>query len=777
MSDLIRPPHIGNPAPPTELVPVPRPGRGFEDEIAVFWHYLRLLLRRRWLIAAVAVTVVVLNLIQVLTTTPLYRAVGTLQIDPEEPNVLPYEEVSGSSQSASQEYLATQANNLQTRAMARRVIVRLNLATDPVFNARTSSGFFTDQLHAGLRWIRRPFARAAKPGPAPAERRTEGPVPPPLPVGAFLGGLGVERIRSTRLLRVSFTSHDPELAAEILNATLEEFIEHNLQSRYEATTTASEFLRGQLDELKTEVEKSEEALIAYARDNDIVNLSERETINLQKLEDLSDEVTRVEAELIAQTAQYEAIRDADADHFPEILKNPAIRDLESRLSELERRRAAMSNQYGPEWPSVRQVEREIAEVRRQLTAAREQAIATARSSYEVAVARHQRLTGTLAAQRRIVDQLNEDSIQYHILKREVDTNKELYEGLLQRLKEAGVASGLRSSNIRVIDRAVRPHVAASPQKFRSTIRAILLGLLLGLGVAFLVEMFDNTLKTPEDVSQYLGLPSLGIIPVLEPSPDHNPRKKALALARSNGPRPLLAIREGSHARVWEAYRSLRTSLLLSHSGKPPQTVLVASALPGEGKTTTVANTAVVLAQTGARTLMLDLDMRRPALAGMFGIGRQQGMSTFLSGNTDLSSQIRETEYPNLFLVASGPAAPNPAELIGSQRMESALGLLDEFFDYVVIDSPPFLEISDALVVARQVDGVLLVARGGKTPREAVRKASEQLRYVGATILGVLLNNVDLRRSHYGYYYYHYYHGYHGGYYDSYFSSRRAERRA
>ncbi|MCP4659698.1 MAG: polysaccharide biosynthesis tyrosine autokinase [bacterium] len=778
MSDLIihpNPPGVGQ---HTELVAARRPPAGrFEDEIAIIWHYARLLLRRKWLVLAVAATILALNTIQVFTTTPHFTAIATLQIDPEEPNILPYEAIATlPTLRASQEYLATQARNLQTRNMARRVAKRLDLAEDPVFNAAVSSGFLTDQFYTLLSAIRRPFSRSQAPPAARAEGKPTPSAPRRLPLGKFLGGLKVEQLRNTRLLRVSYTLHDSRLAATVLNTTLDEFIEMNLEGRYEATTKATDFLRRQLTDLKITVEKSEETLITYARDNDIVNLSERETINLQKLVDLSDEVTRVEAELIGLTAQYEAIKDADVDRFPEILKNDAIRHLDSRLSELGRRRAALSEQYGPEWPAVKQVDGEITEVRRQLIAGKQRAIATAKASYEVAVARHRRLTGALSAQRRTVDRLNDDTIQYNILKREVETNKELYEGLLQRLKEAGVAAGLRSSNIRVVDKAVTPHAATSPQKLRSTIRALMVGFVLGIAVAFLVEMLDNTLKSADDVTQYLGLPSLGLIPVLEGFNGRGNRQKALTVTQGQTRRPLLAHGEASHARVWEAYRSLRTSILLSHSGKPPQTILVASALPGEGKTTTVANTATVLAQTGARTLMLDLDMRKPTLAALFGVARQQGMSTFLSGNSDLSSQIRETRFPNLYIVASGPPAPNPAELIGSQRMNTGLQLLEEFFTYIVIDSPPFLEITDALVVSRRADGVLLVAHGGKTPRDAVKKARDRLHYVGAKILGVLLNNVDHRKSHDAYYYYY---GHQGGYYGSYFSTgaHRPERKA
>ncbi len=744
----------------------------FSDEPAFsIAEYVQILLRHRWLIAAVAVTVVMLAALQVFTTTPRFRAAATLQIDPEDSKVLPYEAITQSGgQGRQEEYLWTQAEKLRTRSLAIRVVERLDLANDPAFTRPARAGFLLDLLGKTTGTLRGLFKR----------RRVE--APPDLSAadnalaGGVIGGLQVRPLRNTRLIKVSYESTDPHLAAKICNTLAEEFIEYHLESKFNATVRASDFLHKQLEDLKIRVEKSEEALLRYAQAKNIVNLDERQPISQKKLGDVNDELTRLEADLVAKTVRYDAVRAAGSDAFPEILKNPTILDLEGRLGALEEELAGISGRYGPEWPKVKELRLKLAELEVQLGDEKRQSIAAVGSEYRLARARFDRLSGVMEKQRQVVDRLNEDSIQYRILKREVESNKELYEGLLQRLKEAGVAAGLRSSNIRVADSAVVPSVASAPNKRRALMLALVLGLALGGGLAFVAEFFDNTLKSTEDVTTYLGLPALGVIPSLGSSGNgkrghgklHGTRLAAwLGSSAGNGDvrRPVLVHHgpEALRGQAWEAYRSLRTSLLLSHSEKPPQIILVTSALPSEGKTTTVANTAIALAQTGERTLVVDLDMRKPTLAKTFGITAAEGMSTYLSGNSDLASQIRESGLPNLYVLGAGPQAPNPPELLGSPRMGKGLELLREYFKYIVIDTSPALGLSDALILAaRGVDGVILVARGGKTPHPALRKAGEHLSRVGARILGVLLNDVDLRQTAYGY-------GYYGRNYEGYFS--------
>ncbi|MFB3903579.1 MAG: GumC family protein [Acidobacteriota bacterium] len=759
MGDLIRREYASIPDPAVRIQRTADYQWAPEDDSLDIRRYFQVLLKRKWLITAVVGTVLLLVAIQSFTTTPLYRATARVQIDPEAANILPYQTVQESAERylASEIYLQTELEILRSRALARRVVDRLNLANDPRFRVPVREGLVTSQLH----WFKRAIS-SLRPRGSDARRGLRAESRPGAEANravldTFSDRLEVEQVPNSRLVEIRWVSPDPTLAATVSDTLAEEFIEQNLQTKFEANTRATEFLKKQLQEMKARVERSEQELVKYARENNIVNIGpDRGSIVLQTLEDLNRQLTGVEGELIGKTAEYEAVKDATPEDFPQSLRTPSIALLEERLFGLQQNLASLSAQFREEWPAVIQVRKQIQEVEQQLKREKKETINRVRSEYRVAVNRRQMLKNALNRQKAEANQLNQDSIQYSILQREVDTNRQLYEGLLQRLKETGVAAGMRTSNIHVVDRAEVPDAPYSPQRAADLALGFGVGLFLAIGLAFLMEYLDNTLKTPEEMEQSLGLPSLGVIPTMADLPAGSSR---LLAARNDpgGSRSELPARvTPTRFRVWEAYRSLRTSILLSHSGKPPKVVMVTSSLPGEGKTTTVANTGIVLAQTGARTLLIDLDMRKPALATTFGYNGNQGISAYLSGNGDLSSQIRQTNYPNLFLLPAGFRPPNPAELIGSERMETALRLLGDYFKYILIDTPPVLSVTDGLLLSPHVDGVVLVIKGGATPKEAARKAGNHLLSVGARILGALINSVDMDAPEYAYYYRNYF---------------------
>jgi len=714
--------------------------------------YYRIPVRRKWLTLAVLTSVLAAVAIQTFTTKPVYRSTARLRIDPEAANVLPYKEVMEVPESylTTEVYLQTQYKILESRALSRRVIEKLNLA-DTQGLAEMPSGSFLVQAASSLKFL---YTMIFSPKEA-TEKEQDLEL-----IDLFLENLEVDPIRSTRLVDVSHTSYQPEFAEEAINTLVEEFIEQNFENKYNATIRAADFLEKQLEQLKITVEHSEEDLIRYARQHGILNIDERGNVVLQKLADLNQEMTRVQADLISKTARYQVVKDATVENFLQSLKNDLIIDLEKRFLELKQNLASLSARFGPDWPDVQNTGRKIQEVREQLRREKEDTIREAKIEYRVAQDHHQLLSSALEEQKLLANQLNEDSIQYNILKREVETSKQLYEGLLQRLKEAGVSAGLKSSNIQVVDRGEVPWKVYRPRKALNLALGLLVGLMLGVGLAFLTEYLDDTLKTPDQVEQLLALPSLGVIPAIG-----KPRDGTTHLLPAEGTTDAQSAAilpyTPAGSRIWEAYRSFRTSLVLSSSGQQPKTILVTSSFTGEGKTTTAINAGIVFAQTGARTLLIDLDMRKPMLARRFGMVRSDGMSTFLSGNSDLSSQIKQTAVRSLFVLPGGPIPPNPAELMGSERMEEVLSLLAQYFEYIVIDSPPVLSVTDALVLSPQVDGVVMVIHGGKTSRDAVRRAAAHLRDVGAKILGALINNVDMESSDYYYYYRHYYdYGYH-----------------
>jgi capsular exopolysaccharide synthesis family protein len=393
--------------------------------------------------------------------------------------------------------------------------------------------------------------------------------------------------------------------------------------------------------------------------------------------------------------------------------------------------------------------------------------------YRAAQNRKRLLDQAIAEQTREFNQIAESSIQYNILKRETDTNKQLYDGLLQRLKEAGVSAGLKASNVRVVDPAEVPERPARPRKMLNLALSLVIGMGFGVCLAFFQEYLDNTIKTPEDVQRMLRLPTLGVIPAADGNGrrlsygyGYRSRKalpEAAAPTAANGKDgALTAVVADGNSGLSEAYRSLRTSVLLSTSGRPPRVILVTSGQPGEGKTTTAVNLAVALVQLGGQVLIVDSDMRRPRVGTLLKlINTSAGLSTYLTGQFGLEDVVVETQIPNLYAVPCGPVPPNPAELLSSSLMRQFLEQASERFSYVILDSPPVLHVSDPRILAAQVEAVILVAHGGVTPREVVKHAKQNLQQVNANLIGVALNNVDFSAA--GYDYYRQYNGYGEGY--------------
>jgi len=738
-------------------------------------RHLATLRRRKWLLIAVTLTVLVLATLDLYTMTPLYRASARLQLDPEALNVLPYQALDQSGQRmASQQFLMTQLEKIRSLDLARSVVDKLNLNEDSGFQARQRAGV-VKRLGPSLRRLPSRLLSGGRSSEssiqdddaaaATALARRDGAA------AKLRAGIGVRLVGATRLVEVSYISPRPETAARIANAVAREFITLHLEGRYDATTQASDFLQSELTELQTRVEQSEEALLAYGRNKAIVNLNDKQTIIRKKLADLTDELTRVEGELIEQKALAQVIA---AGQFPDVLRDQRIRDLEAQLYAHEAELAQTSSRYGPEWPSVKALTQKISTLRQQLAQSRRSALSAARQTYSLTRGHFDRLQAATAEQGRIVEQLDNDSIQYNILKREAESNQQLYKGLLLRLKEANVEAGLESSNIQVVEEAIIPRAAAVPEKMKGLSRALMMGLLLGLTSIGLAEMLDRSIKTPDDVQEYCGLPTLGVVPPLSADDGGPSNRKPSRFRRTVDKRSFLATggKEFLRGRQWEAYRSLRTSLLLSASEHPPQVLLVTSPGPAEGKTTTATNLALAFAQTGERTLLLEFDLRRPVLADSLGLYGGSGVSTYLSGNDDLGSLVAQTSHENLYVVPAGPTPPNPPELISSDRMVQGIEFARKHFVHVVIDSPPSLELSDSRLLSRHADGVIVVARAGHTPKPALRKASEQLLGVGALVLGVVLNDFRFEHADYGYY------GGYGNYYgeeDS--SSQRSEKQS
>lgn len=719
-------------------------------------EYWKIIRKRKWLIllcfAITAVTVYIANLRMV----PIYKATGTIQIDAGQFNVMPTRDTMERTDyyMGLDEFMQTQYKILQSRSLGDRVIRTLNLEKHPQF-ARPAP------------------ARASTPGAPPAPS-APAPVNPgsqaysPI-VGAFLGGLEIEPVRDTQLVRINYNSPDPELAAKVINTLIVEYVRQDVDFRVQSAQQATEFLDKQLTQLKGNLERAEEKLVQYARQYNINTMGEnQEDVASSQLMDYSKALTDAQAERMRAESVWNTVRTLNAkDNFPVLLRNPLIDDLEKRLSMLHQEHAKLSAKFKAEYPGVQELKKQIDNTETQLEAEKRRALVAAETAYRTAIAREQLLLGTFERQKTSVSTVKENYIPYNILKAEVDKYREMYNLMATRRQEALVAASLKSSNIRTVEIAEVPKSPDRPRKTTNLMLGMLVGLLVGIGLAFFVEYLDNTVKTPEDVEHLTALPSLGLIPALG-SVQHryhsSTATKSLATLGTsrNGKRLETITHDDPTSPISEAYRTLRTSILLSHSDAPPKSFMFTSARPGEGKTTASINTGISFAQAGKRVVVVDLDMRKPRIHKIFNADNTTGISNYLAGNSDLAPLIQQTHIDNLFIIPAGPVPPNPSELLTSSRMGHCMELLDEYFEHIVIDTPPMLSVTDSRILSRLTDGVILVIRSAETPKPVLVEAQRSLRMVNAPILGVLVNAADLMSADYYYYskyYYSYYYSY------------------
>lgn len=658
-------------------------------------RYALIALKRKWLILAVALTVFGGVAFYTSTLPRSYTSSVNIQIDPEQ-SVLPYQEAYATVV-ADPRYLGTQVQVIKSEVLARRAVERLHLASDP------------EKLESAARW--------------------------------FAGNVAVAPVEGSQVVKLTYKADDPQFAAQAVNTLAEEYVKFGLKSKRASIGQARDFLQEELTKLQQKLQQSEQRLVNYGRAHSILP-SEDSTSSavVRKVTELNDEVTKVEAEVMAN--QYESLRDTPIESFPDQLKTPVMRELDGKRSDLEQKLATATLRFGPRWPEVLSLTQQLEQVRSQLAAEKQKALRQAKVAYDLAVVHRDRLVGALQAQNQLAIQQTQDSITYNMLKREVDTDRQLHDGLLQRLKETDVSAGLKAVNVHVIDSGHVPTLPTSPNVQFNLALGVVFGLIGGFGVAGVVEIFDRTIKTPEDVERDLRLPFLAAIPAFEKNWKALNGGHLIPLDQeSSSP---LSHRDMASSVYWESYRALRTSLLFSPETRP-HSILVTSSRAGEGKSTTAVNLAITLAQTGARTLLLELDLRRPRLADSLNLRDDRGMSCYLSGQTPFYTEIQQSGIDDLFVVTAGPTPPNPPELIGSSRMAQVLALIQRHFAYVVIDGPPVTPVTDALVIASQVNGVVLVVEG-HTPREHAQKARNLLMGVEARLLGVVVNNVKMNAT-------------------------------
>jgi len=701
--------------------------------------HLLILRKHKWLIISFLLALVTVVTIATFRMQPIYEASTRIEIDRETSNFLPF---AGSDPydlyQDLENYIETQSKILVSETLAIQTIKSLHLDQDPRFGGHVPS--------PGTLAVIAPESGLA--------------LPPSL--GAFLGGLSVKRVPNSRLLDVTFAASDPKLAAAVVNAHVNNFIEQNFRSRYEATTQASNWLANQLDELKVKVEASEDARIKYERDNQIWTIDEKQDVTAQKLGDLNRELTEAQADRINKDAVYELAKAGNYDAIPAVRESPVIQESLKRRGELSDQYTEALNQYGPKFPKVVRLEAQLNESQQLIEGEKKNIGNQIEAEYRGSRQREVLLQRALDQQKNEAASMADKMVEYNILKREAEANKQLYDGLLQKLKEAGISAGLRSSNIRVVDPALIPTTPSRPNKSRNVFLAIIVGLIGGVGLAFVREYLDNTVKNPEDVRSLSRLPSLAVVPVFTSSNGVG-RGRLQKLLRDSGngfhERVALLSHSEPQSQVSEAFRALRTSLLLSQPDHPPQLILVTSALPHEGKTTASVNIGVTLAQLGDNTLLIDADLRKPGISRALSMNDGKvGLSSYLAGVVGLDLvTIPHPVIKNLHAIPTGPIPPNSADLLSSHRLVEMICELRKRYKFIVIDSPPIMAATDAVILSALVDGVLLVVRSGETPKEALMRTRDLLHSVRSRVLGVVLNAVD--SSSPNYYYSYRYHPY------------------
>jgi len=711
-----------------------------EVNLRDYWKVIR---KRCWTIIAFFLIVVITTAVGTFTMRPIYRGIATIQINKENPQIVDFKEIFAVN-TMDRDYYQTQYKLLESRKLARRVINILKLSEHPEFRPHPETPFqkWKSNILASFFGI---FSSSDK-DLSQNDKET-------LLINRFLKKVTIEPIRNTRLVNINFDSHYPELSTRVCNTLTTEYIQQNLETRLIATEQAKEWLTKQLNVLKAKVERADEALQGFASKHDIISLEERENITIQRLTELNEALTRAESDRMTKEALYKQVNARNFDSIPLILENKLIQDLKQASIQLDAQYMRLSRTFKPEYPEMLRLKNQMETIQKRIDTEVGKIIAGIKNDYESSLRRESLLRVAFERQKVKAMEMKQKAIQYNILKREADTNRELYNGLLQRMKEAGISAGITACNIQVVDQAELLTKPYKPNKSLNLLLAIVVGLFLGVGLAFFFEYLDNTVKTPEDVEQLVQLPSFGMIPEISYE-----RRKRLD-KETFYPVELVTFAQ-SKSILSEAYRNVRTSILLSFSEKPPKKIAISSPNPAEGKTTTVINTAIVLSQTDVRVLIVDSDMRKPRVHIVFGEENGVGLSNFLAGNAQLKSIIKRSDIPNLFYIPSGPIPPNPSELLSSKLFKTTIQFLGEKFDHIILDSPPILGFADSIILSTFVDGIILVVQGGKTPRETLHRAKDALHQVNAKILGVVINRVDIGRSDYGYYYYryHYYYG-------------------
>jgi succinoglycan biosynthesis transport protein ExoP len=684
-------------------------GRTVQEDLRIIW-------KRRWAALAVFSIVVISSALHTFTAVPIYRATVQILIERQTPRLLDQREASPGYDYYGEEFYQTQYKLLEGRALAKKVADKLKLREHPYFTA----------IFAEL-------SADASPG---AKERAEESL-----VEAVASGVEVHPIRNSRLVNVSFSHSDPRFSALMVNTLARCYIDQSLDLRFATSQEEAFWLQQKLADARKKLEVSEANLNRYKREQNIVALEDRESITAQKLEQLNKELVTAQTRRMESETRFKEV--SQGKPIPQVLNNALIQTLKSQEAKIIAEHSELARKYGEKHPRMIQLENELAATRTKINGETNFVVQSIKNEYTMALAQEENLKKALDDQKDLTQDLGDRAIQYRVLLRDVETNRALYENVLKSLKTTTATENLPATNIRIVYPAAVPEVPISPRKTRNLVLAVIIGTVLGTGLAMVLERLDTTLKTQEEVETWVEVPNLAIIPRLEKVNPGNPEDLP-ELVVSHETQPLAA----------EAYRGLRTSILFSTPERSPRIVLVTSSVPLEGKTLTSSNLAGAMAQAEAKVLLVDADLRRPSLHKLFQVAVEPGLSNFLVGEID-EVPTCATPIPHLFLVPAGKIPPNPSELLGSKRMRDFLERAQAEYTRIILDSPPLNSVTDGTILAAQSEGVLLVVRAETVPRKMVLEARDRLLEIKAPLLGVVLNCVNLKRDgryHYAYRY-------------------------
>ncbi|MBI1765360.1 MAG: polysaccharide biosynthesis tyrosine autokinase [Acidobacteria bacterium] len=739
----------------------------------------RILRKRKWLVLAVVAIITSLVTIEIHRTPSTYQAAAQIEVTKD----IGATTVSTKDfvvQSDDADNINTKLVVIKSRPLLEDVVVNLKLDQNPNFLNATRKRSVTEAMADILHKMTGGAFGAPLPAPVQSkptltERSEEESARLSPYVNTLKNTLNVSALKDTRVIEIAYNHSDPQLAAAIVNSVANNFIDRSFERKTQRFSDTSEWLKRSTAELKAQVEKATQALADYTKARGIFTTEGKESLPAEKLSELHSQVMKAETERMLKQSVYEEVKQGRVAQLPDSFSDPQTGKLQEELGKLEVQSSELSVKYGPENPRVAEVQQKIQTLKSQVKDTRGTLAEKLRADYERSVRDELSLKNALAKAKSEAVEQNQNSIQYDILKSQVDTAKQLYTDFLNKTNQANLAVAEQHNNLRMIEPAEVPASPIGPQRLRTILLGFLVSLAIGMGLAFFLEYLDNTVKSVEDVHRIAGLPTLAVIPAIS---DSSARAMKLAsrkqlsaktgalAAEGDGTGTLIPVTgegaseamraqvkpvvPGDHvASVMEAYRMLRTSVLLSTAGNPPKTILFTSSQPGDGKTTTSVNTAISLAQLGSTVLLIDADLRRPSVHRALRVDKSVGLSSFLSsGRVALDEVVQHSRVPKLDVLTCGPIPPNPAELVASERMRSLLQEAAARYEHVIIDSPPLMHVTDPVILSTMVDGVILVVQSGRSTRDIVRRARQELVNVGAKVFGVVLNNFDMKREGY-----------------------------